>query len=110
MTAHNHPTSRTHEQTIIDMLRDDPDFVDEYLTAALDEIDQPGGQAALLAALRHVAEAQGMGSVAQKAGIPRESLYRALSPKGNPTIKTLLAVINGVGLHLSVTRNEHTPA
>jgi len=92
------------------MLRDDPEFMDEYLAAALDEIDLPGGQAALLAALRHVAEAQGMGNVAKKAGIPRESLYRALSSKGNPTIKTLLAVINGVGLHLSVTRAGHTPA
>jgi len=110
MTTHRTPTSRPHDETVIDMLRDDPEFVDEYLSAALDEIDQPDGQAALLAALRHVAEAQGMANVAQKAGIPRESLYRALSPKGNPTIKTLLAVINGTGLHLTVTRTEHSPA
>jgi probable addiction module antidote protein len=110
MTTHRTPRSRPHDETVIDMLRDDPEFVDEYLAAALDEVDQPGGQAALLAALRHVAEAQGMANVAQKAGIPRESLYRALSPKGNPTIKTLLAVINGAGLHLAVTRAEHTPA
>ena len=109
MIKHSTPTSRPHDQTVIDMLRDDPEFLDAYLAVALDEIDQPGGQAALLAALRHIAEAQGMGNVAKKAGIPRESLYRALSPKGNPTIKTLLAVINGVGLHLSVTRSEHTP-
>lgn len=33
-----------------------------------------------------------------------------MTSKGNPTIKTLLAVINGVGLHLSVTRTEHTQA
>lgn len=110
MTTHDTPTSRPHEQTVIEMLRDDPEFMDEYLAAALDEIDQPGGQAALLATLRHIAEAQGMGNVAKKAGIPRESLYRALSAKGNPTIKTLLAVINGVGLHLTVSRAEHTPA
>jgi probable addiction module antidote protein len=110
MTANSNSTSRPHDQTVIDMLRDDPEFMDEYLSVALDEIDQPGGQAALLAALRHIAEAQGMGNVAKKAGIPRESLYRALSSKGNPTIKTLLAVINGVGLHLAVTRADHTPA
>lgn len=110
MITLNTPTSRPHEQTVIDMLRDDPEFLDEYLAVALDEIDQPGGQAALLAALRHIAEAQGMGNVARKAGIPRESLYRALSSKGNPTIKTLLAVINGAGLHLAVTRAHHVPA
>lgn len=101
-------TSRTHDQAVIDMLRADPEFINDYLAAALDEADLPGGQAALLSALRHVAEAQGMASVAQRAGIPRESLYRALSSKGNPTIKTLLAVINGAGLHLAVTRPDHT--
>ncbi|MDD2924105.1 MAG: transcriptional regulator, partial [Rhodoferax sp.] len=34
----------------------------------------------------------------------RESLYRALSPTGNPTIKTFLAVVRGAGLHLEVCR------
>ena len=48
--------------------------------------------------------AQGMSAVAERAGIPRESLYRALGPKGNPTVKTLLAILNASGLHLSVTR------
>ena len=67
--------------------------------------DKACGQQALLTALRHVAEAQGMSSVAERAGIPRESLYRALGPKGNPTIKTLLAVLNATGQHLSVARH-----
>jgi DNA-binding phage protein len=50
-----------------------------------------------------------LGAVAAEAGISRESLYRALSPKGNPTLKTLLAVLKTVGLRLSVepeTRNH----
>ena len=59
---------------------------------------------ALLAALRHVAEAQGMAAVAERAGMTRESLYRALSPSGNPTIKTLLAVLGAAGLKLGVHR------
>ncbi len=60
----------------------------------------------LLAALRQIAEAfQGMADVAERAGIKRESLYRALSPNGNPTIKTLLAVTKAVGLKLSVHRS-----
>ena len=45
-----------------------------------------------------------MTAVAEHAGIPRESLYRALSTKGNPTIKTLLAVVAAAGLKLSVHR------
>lgn len=47
----------------------------------------------MLTALRHIAEAQGMANVAEKAGMPRESLYRAIGPRGNPIIKTLLAVL-----------------
>jgi probable addiction module antidote protein len=40
-----------------------------------------------------------MANVAEKAGMPRELLYRALGPGGNPTIKTFLAVLNASGLH-----------
>ncbi|MBC7380164.1 MAG: putative addiction module antidote protein [Burkholderiaceae bacterium] len=101
------PVSRAHDAAVVEMLKVDPEFADAYLAAALDEVDQPGGQAALLAALRHVAEAQGMAAVAQRAGLPRESLYRALSPNGNPTIKTLLAVLGAAGLQLAVTRPAH---
>lgn len=97
-------SSRPHDDAVVELLRADPDFADEYLSTALDEVNQPGGREALLAALRHIAEAQGMATVADRAGIPRESLYRALSTKGNPTIKTLLAVINAAGLKLSVHR------
>ncbi len=97
-------SSRPHDDAVIELLREDPAFADEYLSAALDEVNQPGGREALLAALRHIAEAQGMTTVAERAGMPRESLYRALSTKGNPTIKTLLAVISATGFKLSVHR------
>lgn len=97
-------SSRPHDEVVVELLQNDPAFADEYLTAAFDEANQPGGREALLAALRHIAEAQGMATVAARAGIPRESLYRALSTKGNPTIKTLLAVINAAGMKLSVHR------
>jgi probable addiction module antidote protein len=99
------PISRSNDAMMVEMLKEDPAFANEYLAAALDEADAPDGQAALLTALRHIAEAQGMAAVAERAGIPRESLYRALSPRGNPTIKTLLAVLAAAGLHLGVTRS-----
>ena len=63
--------SRSHDEAVIEMLREDPAFVDEYLTASLEAIDEPGGKEALLAALRQVAEAQGMATVAERAGIQR---------------------------------------
>ena len=40
--------------------------------------------------------------VAAEAGIRRESLYRALLPRGTPTLKTLVAVLKTVGMRLSV--------
>jgi len=44
--------------------------------------------------------------VASQAGISRESLYRALSAKGNPTLKNILAVLKAVGMRLSVEPEE----
>src|SRR5688500_18767527 len=58
-----------------------PKFAAEDLRAALDEADDPH---VLLVALRRVAEARGrVAKVAKAAGIERESLYRALSARGN---------------------------
>jgi probable addiction module antidote protein len=99
--------SRPHDETMVEVLREDAAFADEYLAASLEAIDEPGGREALLMALRQVAQAQGMDAVADRAGIQRESLYRALSPKGNPTLKTLLAILNGAGLRLAVRRAGH---
>ena len=104
MKTVNHPASRPHDAAVVELLKQDPDFASVYLAAALEESEQPGWQQALLSALRHVAEVRGMAAVAQRAGMPRESLYRALSAKGNPTIKTLLAVLGAAGLQLAVTR------
>ncbi len=95
-------TDRLHDEAVAELLRSDPAFAADYLNAAMEEADKPGGREALLMALRHVAEARGMAQVARSAGVQRESLYRALSPRGNPTIKTLLAVLQATGLRLSV--------
>jgi probable addiction module antidote protein len=96
--------SRPHDDAMVELLREDAAFAEEYLAASLEAIDEEGGREALLMALRQVAQAQGMDAVAQRAGLQRESLYRALSPKGNPTLKTLLAILHAVGLRMVVTR------
>ena len=72
--------------------------------------DEPGGRERLLAALRQVAAAQGVAEVAARAGLQRESLYRAFSSRGNPALKTLPAVLSGVGLRLSVEKLRREPA
>lgn len=102
--------SRPHAEAVIELLRDDPAFADEYLQAAMEQAELEGGREALLSALRNVAEAQGMAQVAERAGIQRESLYRALSPKGNPTLKTLVAILEAAGLRLAITRRDEAHA
>ncbi|MBF0419988.1 MAG: putative addiction module antidote protein [Magnetococcales bacterium] len=97
-------TSASHDESLVRELRDDPELAMEYLQAAMEDEEEP---AVLLLALRHVAEAYGMPKVAKLAGIQRESLYRALSPKGNPTLRTLTAVLKAVGLRLTVTPDRH---
>ncbi len=69
----------------------------------MESLGDPDERAAGLLALRAIAEAYGgLGAISAQAGINRESLYRALSAKGNPTLRTLLAVLNAVGMRLSV--------
>ena len=62
-------TSRPHDEAVVELLRADPAFPDEYLAASLEAIEEPGGREALLMALRQVAEAQGMAAVAERAGM-----------------------------------------
>ena len=94
--------SRTHDDAMITMLQDNPDFAAEYLRVAFEELDEEGGEAAFLIALRHVVEARGgMALIAEKACLSRESLYRTLSVNGNPTLKTLSAVIHAAGLRFA---------
>ena len=93
-------TSISHDEYMIRKLRDNPNFAAEYLKAALEDTEEPG---VLLIALRRIAEARGgIAKVAKAAGIERESLYRALSAKGNPRLSTLVAVTKAVGLKLTV--------
>ena len=79
----------------------DPEEAKHYLNAVLE--DYPTG---FLKALRNVAQARQMAKVAQDAGIQRESLYRALSDDGNPTLETLTAVLSAVGLKISIATVE----
>jgi probable addiction module antidote protein len=92
--------SISHDQAVIEELRASAEFAAEYLRAALEDEDEPR---VLLHVLRQITEARGgIAKVAKAAGIQRESLYRALSARGNPRLSTLAAVAKAVGLKLTV--------
>ena len=94
-------TTLTRPWDAADHLEGDEDIV-AYLEAAFED----GDPALIAAALGDVARARGMTNVAADAGLGRESLYRALSPNGNPEFATVLKVMQalGLGLRVSATR------
>jgi probable addiction module antidote protein len=99
-------TSISHDEVMVKKLRKDSAFAAEYLKAAIEDTEEPQ---ALLVALRHVAEARGgVAKIAKAAGMERESVYRALSPRGNPRFSTLVAVTKAMGLTLTVETAQMT--
>ncbi len=73
-----------------------------YLEAALEGNDP----SLIAAALGDIAKAKGMSQIAKQTGLGRESLYKALSPEGNPEFSTILKVVNALGLHLHVASGK----
>jgi probable addiction module antidote protein len=75
-----------------------------YLNTAMEE----GDKELFLLALRNVAEARlgGMSKLAEATGLNRESLYRMLSGKGNPELKSLDKLLHALGLKIAVEVDE----
>lgn len=49
-----------------------------------------------------IARSKGMAEVAEKAGLGRESLYKALKDGASPRFETILRVIHALGLKLAL--------
>lgn len=88
---------KTHDWDVVEHL-DSEEAIQAYLDACLEENDPK----LLAAALGDIAKARGMTQVAKDAGLGRESLYKALSPEGNPELGTILKVLKALGLRLHV--------
>lgn len=73
------------------------------IKAYMDEVLSMNDPAHFAIALGTVARARGMTKVAKKAGLSRESLYKALSSEGNPEFATVVRVMTALGLQFSVT-------
>jgi probable addiction module antidote protein len=89
--------NKSYKEHLLERLQT-PDEITGYINAVIEENDIP----TFLRALRNVAEAQGLGKVAEQAKLNRENVYRMLSEKGNPTINSLFSVLFVLGLGLRV--------
>lgn len=67
---------------------------------------ETGDAAYIATALGVVARAKGMTEISQKTGLSREQLYRSFSERGNPTLKTTLAVMRALGLDMTAKPHE----
>lgn len=78
---------------------DNEETIAEYLTAALED-ENPD---VFLAAIFDVAKARGIAAIAKRAGLGRESLYKALAPGAKPRYDIIIKVLHGLGVKLTVT-------
>ena len=91
--------SRSHEEATVESFRKDPVFAAEYLNSILED----GDQEELMLALRRMSKAfGGIQKLADQAKLNANTLYRTLSPKGNPELKSLRAVLKAMGMQLTV--------
>jgi probable addiction module antidote protein len=82
----------------------DSEAIAEYMAAAFETQDP----SYVSHALGVVARAKGMSEIARASGLSREHLYRSFSEGGNPTLKSILAVMEALGVQLTATATEKT--
>jgi probable addiction module antidote protein len=95
------PRSASYDDYLIESLKDHL-LAKEYLKAALED-DDPR---VFLLALRNVAQANGVSKAAADSKLNRESLYRMLSGRGNPSLRSLGALLRSLGFRLTVESRD----
>jgi len=91
--------SRPHDDAMAELYRNDPALAIDVVN----DILKDGDQAELLIVLRQLTQAYGgVQAVAEQAHLNPTQLYRTLSPKGNPALSSLIAILKAMGLHLKV--------
>jgi len=90
---------RTFDDLIAESFRKDPGYAVELLNDILED----GDHGELLIMLRQMSKAfGGVHEIAKQANLNSKTLYRTLSPKGNPQVSTLAAILRAMGLRLAV--------
>ena len=77
---------------------DSEETIAEYLALSAED---PNPEVFLLA-LNNAARARGMTKLAQEAGLCRESMYKSLSPGGNPQYTTVMKIMKALGVRFNV--------
>ena len=91
---------KKNETTVLDIAEylDNEEIVAEYLNL-VSESDDP---ALFLRAIGHIARSKGMSQIAEKTGLGRESLYKALDERAHPRFETIFKVLNAMGIQMTL--------
>ena len=76
----------------------DPELASHFISEAIEEHDPEY----LKVALGDIVKAYGVGDISEKSGLSRQTIYKMLSESGNPTHKNLVAILDAIGLELTV--------
>lgn len=79
---------------------------DEEIAFFMADAFETGDAAYIAKALGVVARAKGMAEIAKQTGLSREQLYRSFSERGNPTLKTTLAVMRALGIDMTAKPHQ----
>jgi len=94
---------KNYDEWVADVLRQEKNGADEYVKIAFEEYFKDGNEKTLLIMLGQAAKAKmGFKNLAEKTGLNRESLYKTLSPRGNPKLHTIKLVLGALGYELKL--------
>ncbi len=77
---------------------DSNEMIAEYLNTVLED----GNDEEIITALGYIAKAIGMTKIAEKTGLSRPSLYKALSDGAKPQFATIMKVLKAVGGQIQI--------
>jgi len=98
-----HACSVSHEEATIQEFKDNPQDAAAYLNAVLEDGDQ---EEVLLALRRITTSFGGVPKLAEQTDLNANTLYRTLSVRGNPEMKSLMAILKAMGMRLAVETIE----
>lgn len=88
---------RTLDEFTEDYFRDHPDEIDDYLTEIFQDFAEDNDTGTLLASLRVVARVRGVSDMAEKTGMTRQGIQKALSGDGNPRLTNVTSIMKAMG-------------
>lgn len=91
---------RTLHEISVDYFSQHPDEIDDFLQEIFADYAEDGDSATLLSALRIVARAKGITTLADEVGMTRQGLQKALSTNGNPRLDNVNAIMRAMGYQL----------